>query len=238
MNANIKWVVVEHHVYSGRYTALRNLSFKTQEEAQQHIDAIPNPRYRQKLSVESRQEKVEAEGERMTCQCCGGSYLAKLGTIAHHGYQRPGTGWQTASCMGAKFVPFENGHARLDQLIATLEGRMKDLKKAVKETQEEKVEVRFTFPDYSQPRSRTFGQPTKTVSFTRQTFDQVKKENAEGWRRMASGHSFEECQQRQIAKYESQYTATKTFHREATKRRVDWKHTHDYDKKQKVWQAR
>lgn len=42
-----------------------------------------------------------------TCQICGRAIKAKNGFIAHHGYRRPGTGWQTASCMGAKFRPYE-----------------------------------------------------------------------------------------------------------------------------------
>lgn len=42
-----------------------------------------------------------------TCQICGRAILANTGTIALHGYKRPGHGWQTASCFGAKFRPYE-----------------------------------------------------------------------------------------------------------------------------------
>lgn len=48
---------------------------------------------------------------RMSCGCCqrpiavmGGE---PTGRMAHHGYQRPGHGWQTASCPGIKFMPLE-----------------------------------------------------------------------------------------------------------------------------------
>lgn len=48
---------------------------------------------------------------RMTCGCCmrpiavvGGT---PNGSMAHHGYERPGHGWQTASCPGVKFKPLE-----------------------------------------------------------------------------------------------------------------------------------
>ncbi|CAN7782414.1 hypothetical protein LJR175_008215 [Variovorax sp. LjRoot175] len=48
---------------------------------------------------------------RMTCGCCtraiavlGGT---PTGTMAHHGYERPGHGWQTASCPGVRFMPLE-----------------------------------------------------------------------------------------------------------------------------------
>ncbi|WP_439946491.1 hypothetical protein [Streptomyces sp. BBFR109] len=41
------------------------------------------------------------------CQICARPIKANTGRIAHHGYQRPGTGWQTASCDGAKQLPYE-----------------------------------------------------------------------------------------------------------------------------------
>jgi hypothetical protein len=46
--------------------------------------------------------------DRKTCQICGRAIKAKNGTIAHHGFKRP-RGWygQTASCPGAKHLPFE-----------------------------------------------------------------------------------------------------------------------------------
>lgn len=42
-----------------------------------------------------------------TCQICGRAIKAKHGIIAHHGYTRPGSGWQTASCYGARHLPYE-----------------------------------------------------------------------------------------------------------------------------------
>lgn len=45
----------------------------------------------------------------MTCHCqiCERPIKANTGLIAHHGYQRPGDGWQTASCPGARRLPYE-----------------------------------------------------------------------------------------------------------------------------------
>ena len=44
-----------------------------------------------------------------TCQICGREIKAKTGVIAHHGYTRPqrGSGWQTSSCFGARWRPYE-----------------------------------------------------------------------------------------------------------------------------------
>jgi len=42
-----------------------------------------------------------------TCQICARAIKSKNGLIAHHGYTRPGYGYQTRSCPGAKFRPYE-----------------------------------------------------------------------------------------------------------------------------------
>ncbi|WP_454914435.1 hypothetical protein [Variovorax gossypii] len=48
---------------------------------------------------------------RMTCGCCTREVAVLGGTptgrMAHHGYERPGEGWQTASCPGIGFMPLE-----------------------------------------------------------------------------------------------------------------------------------
>lgn len=53
-----------------------------------------------------------------TCQVCGRSIKANSGVIAHHGYKRPhNQGWQTASCMGARHLPYEEAN---DQIIKAI----------------------------------------------------------------------------------------------------------------------
>lgn len=52
-----------------------------------------------------------------TCQICGRPILANTGLIAHHGYQRPGDGYQTKSCMGAKYLPYEASCNRIQYAI-------------------------------------------------------------------------------------------------------------------------
>lgn len=54
-----------------------------------------------------------------TCQICARAIKSKSGLIAHHGYQRPGQGWQTASCMGARFRPYEVACDALPPAIAS-----------------------------------------------------------------------------------------------------------------------
>lgn len=68
--------------------------------------AIPPRNESAPASVEVETE-VELEPEHTTCQICARPIKAKTGKIAHHGYQRPGNGWQTSSCRGARHLPYE-----------------------------------------------------------------------------------------------------------------------------------
>ncbi len=61
----------------------------------------------------------EADEKARTCQICGRPIFAELGVIAHHGYQRPGDGWQTASCVGARELPYEADKTILALHVAT-----------------------------------------------------------------------------------------------------------------------
>ncbi|RYZ36120.1 MAG: hypothetical protein EOP49_32895, partial [Sphingobacteriales bacterium] len=54
-----------------------------------------------------------------TCPVCFRPIAVKK-LMVHHGYERPGYGWQTPSCPGAKFEPLEVSSAGLEWLISTL----------------------------------------------------------------------------------------------------------------------
>lgn len=53
--------------------------------------------------------------EKTTCQVCGREIKANTGLIAHHGYKRS-WGWQTPSCEGARYVPYEVSCERLREV--------------------------------------------------------------------------------------------------------------------------
>lgn len=59
-----------------------------------------------------------------TCQICGRAIQAKRGTIAHHGYTRPGHGWQTRSCFGAGYRPWEVACDALPPAIAGVQATL------------------------------------------------------------------------------------------------------------------
>lgn len=57
-----------------------------------------------------------------TCQICGGMYkINPNGILAHHGFKRPGWGFQTASCMGARYEPYEVSRDRIPPVIEMFE---------------------------------------------------------------------------------------------------------------------
>lgn len=72
---------------------------------------------------------MTAPADVTTCQVCGRPIKASsfrgvsrwAGMIAHHGYRRPAAGWQTSSCLGARFAPYERSCDRLRQVIGLVE---------------------------------------------------------------------------------------------------------------------
>lgn len=64
-----------------------------------------------------------------TCPCCFRGIAVQGGTMAHHGYRRPGGGWQTASCPGIKFKPLEESNDGLVWLIGIVRTRLAGLEK-------------------------------------------------------------------------------------------------------------
>jgi hypothetical protein len=62
---------------------------------------------------------------RVVCQCCGRLIKAKRGLVAHHGYTKFKNRWRSASCMGARYEPFETHRNRLAYLLTVLERELK-----------------------------------------------------------------------------------------------------------------
>lgn len=62
----------------------------------------------------------------MTCQICARKIQANTGLIAHHGYTRPYAymGYQTASCPGARYMPYEMACDALQPYIDKLESAL------------------------------------------------------------------------------------------------------------------
>lgn len=61
-----------------------------------------------------------------TCQICAREIKAKNGIIAHHGFKRPGGGWQTQSCYGARYLPYEVSCDRIPDVIEIVKNYIKN----------------------------------------------------------------------------------------------------------------
>ena len=114
----------------------------------------------------------------MTCQCCFQKILANTGVIAHHGYKRPGDGWQTSSCFGARALPFENDREKLGELIRSLEADLKTRRLNRRRAAAEGVPIHWGFTDYTKPTNHLGFRPRLYIDFTRSSFEEIKKANS------------------------------------------------------------
>lgn len=93
-----------------------------------------------------------------TCQICGREIKANTGLIAHHGYQRPyQAGYQTASCAGAKYLPYEKSCDRLKEYIPMLAGQIREIKKNLKRFIAEPPQTITRYSQYFE--SKTYTRP-------------------------------------------------------------------------------
>lgn len=68
-----------------------------------------------------------------TCPCCFRQIAVQNGRMVHHGYRRPGSGWQTSSCLGVRFPPLEVSLEGLEHLISSYEHQLKQLQTTLDE---------------------------------------------------------------------------------------------------------
>lgn len=87
-----------------------------------------------------------------TCPVCFRHIAATAGTMAHHGYRRPGGGWQTASCPGVRFKPLEVSPEGLQWLVTTLSEQLRTARLA--------YEQRETLPEVFLVRDHSASQRT------------------------------------------------------------------------------
>jgi hypothetical protein len=178
--------------------------------------------------------KAKRAAAEMHCQCCGRSILANNGKIAHHGYERPGTGWQTASCMGARYLPFEVARDRLGDMIKALERHLADLRKARQGVVDEVRPLQFHYTTYGRheySHGRTSTQ--RYVDVDRASFDDVREAYGHEFRQH-SVLGFDDLKQRELNAFYGKITQTIQAIEEAKQRYAGWKQTHRRDNDQWV----
>ncbi|MGX1167093.1 hypothetical protein AB7M16_003359 [Bradyrhizobium sp. USDA 372] len=162
-----------------------------------YVDALPTRVHKleqRAINEKARAERVEQKarlqlaayeaGEEMTCQLCGRRICAKFGAIAHHGYTRPGDGYQTASCAGTHHSPLEVTNDVLLKYIRKYEARCEETKRLIADVSANRAEVvatisphwgerrnyphmfRFTADSYGQVAAASEGKLSEHVSFS------------------------------------------------------------------------
>jgi hypothetical protein len=124
----------------------------------------------QSISVKIKKEVKTRTQLRGFCQGCGGRWAMVGQSVSHHGYERPGWGYQTPSCVGARSLPLSESNDVLVRLIRHVRETIANLEKRLTETETADtltLNYRFTEGGYK---------PTKhsrTVEVTADTIDEI-----------------------------------------------------------------
>lgn len=175
-----------------------------------------------RAAAKARQAEEDYEaGVRMTCQVCGRLIRSKQGTIAHHGYTRPGDGWQTSSCGGTHHAPFEVSNAHLIDTIVAFERHRESEKLRIEKVRDERepVVVRVK-PHWSENRRHPH-----VFTFDRHTYDQVRA-SSEG--QLTSRATFDDRKDEFISFLQASLRQTETILNELRQRNENWRQSHEF----------
>ncbi len=202
------------------------------------------PEQKAERAAANKAEKAAREAKAMTCQCCGRKILAEKGRIAHHGYNRPGHGYQTPSCVGAKRLPFEVDRAALMDLLDGLTLYKHRLLERIKGIRDELLPVAFSYVDFSAPREgRSFRHPTVTTTFSRIEFDRLMAEDSKFSTavRRTAGYlgraNFDAMKEDNLKKLDFELGQLVNDINAQQRRYDGWVKTHEWNKETKTWQT-
>jgi len=166
-------------------------------------------------------EKAQKLALAKTCQCCGRQIFAETGVIAHHGYQRPGWGIQTASCMGAKELPYEAGRDALGRMIGIMLRQRANLIKHKLAVAGEREPIPYGYSVRTGPGKRE----KVTLQLTRENF----AEHQETFRRQSYEYGdFDEIKGKYVFRREREIEALGGDIRDQQLRYDGWNPTHKY----------
>jgi hypothetical protein len=122
------------------------------------------------------------------CQICARPIRANAGVIAHHGYKRPrrGSGWQTRSCLGARYEPYEVSSARIPYVIGLVTKDIGDHRRALAELLATPPDT-LTYEPYGThgkfvhvPRPEPFKYDSERGAFMPHSYEQLYKSRVVG----------------------------------------------------------
>lgn len=214
--------------YGRGYTVHLTEEFATASEAYQAADT-----WKKEQAAANAAKKTEKNKAQMTCQCCGRKHLANNGKIAHHGYQRPGGGWQTASCAGARQLPFEVSREWLGSAIKSMTSQRVGMIASRAEVEAETKGFAIFVTDYSKPRNYAGKRPTIRIEVTRDTFEAAKAEHTKA----LQNTSFDEAKATELRIRASDIKNIGDFINDCQTRYDGWKQTHKgFNKEAGVWE--
>ncbi len=195
--------------------------------------------YRRQKPVRRAAEVIAAEKEAKaasakTCQICNRPIFAETGVIAHHGYQRPCEGWQTASCAGARHLPYEASCVELGKELVFAKERLDDLLFTEAKVQAEALPMPWTDGDGRLPLDRK-GRPTnKTWDVTRENYaecvaDWIAAADRYGRRSAYYAPTYEKLKERRLAQLAQRISMMRSYIKTQQARYDAWKPTHNFE---------
>lgn len=187
------------------------------------------PEQKEARAKELAAEKARRDAAAMTCQICGRKILAETGVIAHHGYQRPGDGFQSASCFGAREKPFEADRDRLAQWIDGLKNGIAAAKIARDDVAAEKSSIVVRYYDRTKPKNPYgFHGDNASADVTRDNFETLKETNPDFAAdcRTRSFYSFDRIKESDLARRDRKIKELQSELDEQQKRFDAWTMTH------------
>jgi len=204
-----------------RYT-LRRLTYAERTQA----------RAARKAWLAEQKTKKEQSGSHMHCQICGRLIFANSGKIAHHGYERPGNGWQTASCEGARELPFEVSRDALGQHNEGIARKLSGTRTRLASIEAEEVELRLDYMQYDEFVGRRIA---KTVfGFTRANFEELKRANPLAFRSRLAW-DFDQLKSLNAGEQESEIRFLERYLLDNQIRFNGWTQTHKKGDKRGEW---
>jgi hypothetical protein len=222
-----KYVIAELINYGRSWRAKPGLSFATEAEAKDWIVTKVADKHRSRYCVETRKVKDIDASQTMHCQCCGRAIHAARGTIAHHGYTRPGWGSQTASCFGAKRLPWEVDRGAVADLIEHLKRVLERSIEQRGEVQAETAPVTHNYQIYVRVQFANAGRySNRTLELTRDTFDAIVKANVDDVFKHSFRKTFDEFKSRDLDSRDREIEQLERDIAEFTAKYDGWKQTH------------
>lgn len=196
---------------------------------------------RRKLTTEetaaNAARKAARERAAMTCQCCGRKHLANKGVIAHHGYTRPGYGWQTSSCFGARALPFEVDRAKLGEMIDFLKARKEGMVEYRAKTASEELPINAQWEENVYENGKRvywMGKPKteiKRFDVTRANWEEFKAVRGNSF----YVRKFDDFKVSELQYQDRKLEAITKDIEESQKRYDSWKQTHTWNTEAETW---